>query len=103
MPQIRAIPDKPVKWVVNTHFHWDHYQGNQAYVGAWPAGTEIIASHATREAIESRGIPRVKHEIAAVPPQLERLRAERARATAEAEPQRLDDEIGPPPAYPARV
>jgi len=92
-----------VKWVVNTHFHWDHYQGNQAYVGAWPAGTEIIASHATREAIESRGIPRVKHEIATVPLLLERLRAERARATAEAERQRLDDEIGARSAYLAEL
>jgi cyclase len=93
MAQIRAITDKPVKWVVNTHFHWDHYQGNQAYVGAWPSGTEIIASHATREAIESRGIPRVKHEIVTVPRELERLRAERARATLETDRSRLDDEI----------
>lgn len=103
MAQIRAITDKPVKWVVDTHFHWDHYQGNQAYVGAWPAGTEIIASHATREAIESRGIPRVKHEIVTVPRQLERLRAERARATAAADQRRLDDEIRARDAYLAEL
>jgi glyoxylase-like metal-dependent hydrolase (beta-lactamase superfamily II) len=103
MAQIRTITDKPVKWVVNTHFHWDHYQGNQAYVGAWPAGTEIIASHATRDAIESRGIPRVKHEIATMPTLIERLRGERARATAEAERQRLDDEIRAREAYLAEL
>jgi glyoxylase-like metal-dependent hydrolase (beta-lactamase superfamily II) len=103
MAQIRTLTDKPVKWVVNTHFHWDHYQGNQAYVGAWPSGTEIIASHATREAIESRGIPRVKHEIATVPLQLERLRSERARATADPDRQRLDDEIRARDAYLAEL
>jgi len=103
MTQIRTLTDKPVKWVVNTHFHWDHYQGNQAYLGAWPSGTEIIASDATREAIESRGIPRVKHEIVTVPRQLERLRGELARATAETDRQRLDDEIRARDAYLAEL
>ena len=29
--QIKTLTPKPVKFVVNTHFHWDHYQGNEAY------------------------------------------------------------------------
>lgn len=79
--QIKTLTDKPVKYVVNTHFHWDHYQGNQAYVGVWPPGVEIISSEATRESLEHRGIPRVKHEILSVPKEIAKLQADLAQAT----------------------
>jgi cyclase len=79
--QIKTLTDNPVKYVVDTHFHWDHYQGNQAYPNAWPGGVEIISSEATRESIQLRGIPRVKHEILWVPREIERLKARLAKAT----------------------
>ena len=74
--QIKKMTDQPVKYVVNTHFHWDHYQGNQAYPSSWPAGVEIISSEATRASIEQRGIPRVKHEIVTMPQDIEKLKAD---------------------------
>ena len=79
--QIKTLTDKPVKYVVDTHFHWDHYQGNQAYPNAWPGGVEIISSEATRESIQLRGIPRVRHEILWVPGEIGRLKADLAKAT----------------------
>ncbi|HEY7245309.1 MAG TPA: MBL fold metallo-hydrolase [Xanthobacteraceae bacterium] len=38
--RIRRITDKPVKWVVNTHFHGDHTYGNSVFK---TAGATIIA------------------------------------------------------------
>ena len=81
MEQIKSVTPKPVKYVVDTHFHWDHYYGNEVYLGAWPAGVEIISSEATRQNIEQRGIPRVKREILEVPKEIETLKADLAKAT----------------------
>lgn len=74
--QIKQLTPMPVKFVVNTHFHWDHYQGNEAYPSSWPAGVEIISSEATRTSIEQRGIPRVRHEIVTMPSGIEQLKAD---------------------------
>ena len=38
--RIRAITDKPVRWVINTHAHGDHYYGNPAFKAI---GATIIA------------------------------------------------------------
>ncbi|MEW5978982.1 MAG: MBL fold metallo-hydrolase [Acidobacteriota bacterium] len=77
--QIRDLTSKPVRFVVDTHFHWDHYQGNSAYPAAWPEGVEIIASSPTFAAIRSRGIPRAQHERTIIPRRLDEIRKELGR------------------------
>ena len=79
--QIKKLTDKPVKYVVNSHFHYDHYQGNEAYPSAWPAGIEIISSEATRANIQRLGIPRIKNEIVSMPQEIAILKGDLEKAT----------------------
>jgi len=45
--EIRALTDKPVRYVVNSHWHWDHWYGTQVYAREFP-GLTVIAHEATR-------------------------------------------------------
>ena len=48
---IREITDKPVRYVVNTHWHTDHFVGNQAYLEAFPGQVEFISHETVRQDI----------------------------------------------------
>src|SRR5437870_6880926 len=46
---IKLITNKPVRYVVNTHFHYDHTDGNQVYAGK----ADIIAHEYVKYAIQN--------------------------------------------------
>jgi cyclase len=48
LAEIRKLTDKPVRYLVNSHWHWDHWGGNQIYLAAFP-GLQIITHEKTRE------------------------------------------------------
>ena len=48
LAEIRKLTDKPVRYLVNSHWHWDHWGGNQTYLAAFP-GLQIITHEKTRE------------------------------------------------------
>jgi cyclase len=52
--QIRLWTDKPVSFLLNTHFHNDHNLGNRAYMDAFPALT-IIAHVETKKDMDMFG------------------------------------------------
>lgn len=45
--EVRRLTDKPIRYVVNSHWHWDHTMGNQVYRDAFPQ-VDIIAHSETR-------------------------------------------------------
>ena len=47
--QIRQWTDKPVSFVLNTHFHADHNFGNRIYMDAFPALTVIAHAETKRD------------------------------------------------------
>jgi len=49
--QIRTWTDKPVRYLLNTHWHADHSRGNGTYAAAFPS-ISIISQSATRELIK---------------------------------------------------
>jgi cyclase len=45
---IREITPLPVRYLVNSHWHWDHWGGNQVFKSAFP-GISVISHEKTRE------------------------------------------------------
>jgi glyoxylase-like metal-dependent hydrolase (beta-lactamase superfamily II) len=68
--EIRKLTPKPVRYVLNSHWHGDHVQGNSAYREAFP-GAIFLAHQRTREDIEKRALPDLRKEQAELPGQIE--------------------------------
>ncbi|MGA3210998.1 MAG: MBL fold metallo-hydrolase [Terriglobales bacterium] len=76
----KEVTPLPVRYVVNSHFHWDHTQGNQAYRAAEPK-VDFIASETTKQLMSDLALKRMQETLDDVPKQLDELRARAAKST----------------------
>jgi cyclase len=47
LADIRTLTTQPVRYIVNSHWHWDHWYGTEIYTRAFPT-VEVIAHEKTR-------------------------------------------------------
>jgi glyoxylase-like metal-dependent hydrolase (beta-lactamase superfamily II) len=74
LEDLKLVTTKPVRYVVNTHFHYDHTDGNQVYAGK----ADIIAQDYVKYAIEKLDVlhrePYQTSQLTNVPARIETLK-----------------------------
>ncbi|HEV8225590.1 MAG TPA: MBL fold metallo-hydrolase [Methylomirabilota bacterium] len=99
---LRDLTTKPVRYVVNTHFHWDHWHGNEVYPAVYP-GAEIVTNQLTREAMVRKGLKRIQDHVRQMPTEIAQLKAALAKAAGDGERERLREDLRLAEAYLAEV
>ena len=99
---LQGMTKKPVRYVVNTHFHWDHWHGNEAYPAAYP-NAEIVTNQITREAMVRKGLKRIQDHVRQVPAEIAQLKTALAAARAPEERTKIEADLRLAEAYLAEV
>jgi cyclase len=91
LQELRTITTRPVRFLVNTHFHYDHTNGNQAFV----PGVDIIGHRFTRQKLTGDILQKGMFAdlLRGLPRQLDDLQARAASEQDAAAKARLDQQL----------
>jgi cyclase len=98
----KEITPNPVRYVVNSHFHWDHTQGNQAFRAAG-SKVDFIASEPTRKLMADLAVKRMQESLEGIPKQIDALRARAGKSSSAAEKAFCEEQIRQMQAYQAEM
>lgn len=98
----KDVSEKPVRYLVNSHFHWDHTQGDLAYKKANPQ-VHIIASDATKQLLNELQRDRLRESLNSVPGLVEAAKARLSRAKTPQERDWANEQIRQLTAYQAEM
>lgn len=98
----REVTDKPVRYVINTHFHWDHTQGDHGYAESG-SKVDFIASSMTKQLMEKFAVDRMKSSVEQVSGQIEKMRQRAEKAATSAEKSFCAEQIRQMQAYLADI
>ncbi len=97
----KEVTPKPVRFIVNSHFHWDHMQGNSAYKAS--GKVDIVASEPTKQLMQQETEKRLKAQVEQVPQQIAALKARASKATSAGEKAFCAEQIRQMEAYQAEM
>jgi glyoxylase-like metal-dependent hydrolase (beta-lactamase superfamily II) len=90
--EIKAITDKPVRYLINTHFHYDHTNGNQVFGPEVDIiGHEYTRARLTDPAYTQKGM--LGALLTGIPRQVDDLRAKAAAEADGAARAKLDQQL----------
>src|ERR1022692_419228 len=102
--EIKRLTPNPVRYVVNTHWHNDHVQGNDAYFNVFPKGVEFLSHVNTRRDIVDKAIPNMRDDLATgTPAAIKQLEERLAANTDPALKPRLEASLADRKAYLAEL
>jgi glyoxylase-like metal-dependent hydrolase (beta-lactamase superfamily II) len=105
--EIQGVTKQPITKIINTHYHWDHWQGNQVYAAANP-NLEIITSERTKENLTRPdagvgGVAHIERQLASLPKEIDKLKADLHQATDKEQKARLENNLQQAEAYLAEL